>query len=188
MRSAAGAVIKGQRWGLYLGFLALSASVLLQLSIWPSFEVQRRAIRSEMKWKLLRGVPENDLLTFRFTAKELAELDFEDGGKEVVIGGAMHDIVRRTTEAGGIVVLHVIRDEAETALLAGLDRKVRGVQEHDERGQQQRRALVSMWPGFHENARPDMIFRRPTDRIFPEMVEAAGRAPGAVDPGPPRRV
>lgn len=187
MGSAARAIIKGHRWGLYLGACALLAAVVLQLSIWPVFEMQRRAIRSEMKWKLLRGVPESDLLTFRFTAAKVEELEFKDGGKEVVIGGVMHDIVRRTIGPDGIIALHVVRDEAETALLAGLDRRVRGIQEGDERGQQQRRVLVSMWPGFHEHAEPKVIFRRSTGRRYPPVIATAGGIRQGIEPGPPRR-
>lgn len=170
-----------------LGFAAFAVALLLQLSIWPVFEFQRMSIRSEMKWKLLRGVPESDLLTFHFNPEAYADLEFEDGGKEVELDGAMHDIVRTERQANGDLVIHVVRDDAETALLAGLDQRVRRLQEGDASGQEQRRVITTSWPGFHDSVRSKTFVLKVFDRHFPEGTMGTGRTAEAADPGPPRR-
>ncbi len=175
------------RIAMLAGISAFVVALVLQLSIWPSFECQRYMIRSEMKSRLLRCVPQEDLVVFRFTPAEYADLDFEDGGRELELNGAMHDIVRTVCDADGMILVQVVRDEAETALLASLDKRVRKVQEADTRGHQQRRVLASMWAGFHE-AVPVTIFRLPgTERIFPEERHRYGRVADGEDHGPPRR-
>lgn len=171
---------------LLAGSLAFAVSLVLQLSIWPVFEIQRRAVRSEMKWKLLRGVPESDLLIYRFSREVYAELEFEDGGKEVELKGIMHDIVRTLHEADGTVVIHVVRDDVETALLAGLDQRVRGIQERDTRGQEQRRALTALWAAYHESPGTRLLSMAPMDRWFHEPLARHGRTIDSADPGPPR--
>src|SRR6187455_1320589 len=105
------------RWAALTAVVALVVTLALQLSIWPVFECQRYMIRSEMKAQLLRCVPQEDLVVFRFTQAEYAGLDFEDGGREIEVNGAMHDIVRTAPDAHGMILIQVVRDDAETALL-----------------------------------------------------------------------
>ena len=174
------------RWASWAGVAAFAVSLSLQLSIWPVFEYQRSRIRSEMKWKLLRAVPQEDLLTFRFTRAEYAGLVFHDKGKEVALHGVMHDIVRTVSEEGVMVRIDVVRDDAETALLAGLDRKVRAEQERDAKGEKERRLLSSVWAGFHELNVLGVVDLPAMDRHFHEVRPPCGRIADHAEHGPPR--
>lgn len=174
------------RWASWAGVAAFVISLSLQLSIWPVFEYERSRIRSEMKWKLLRSVPQEDLITFRFTRAAYVGLDFHDGGKEVALDGVMHDIVRTVADQGGMVRIEVVRDEAETELLAGLDSKVRAAQERDARGEHERRVLTSGWACFHESSAMGTFEPPVFDRYFHDLPPPCGRIADCADPGPPR--
>lgn len=165
---------------------AFVVTLALQLSVWPTFECQRYMIRSEMKARMLLSVPQEELTVYRFTQAEFGDLDFEDGGHEVRLNGAMHDIVRIARDIDGTMLVQVVRDAAETALLADLDRRVRGLQEADTRGQEQRRLLTSMWPGFHEPLSTTTFDLPAMFRHFPEEQQGYHHTADTADPGPPR--
>jgi hypothetical protein len=166
--------------------LVFALSLGLQLSIWPVFEVQRMVIRASVKTQLVQGIPASDLLTFRFTEEQYGALEFEDEGREVELNGAMHDIVRTERCTEGRVEVQVVRDEAETALLGGLDRRVRAIQEDDAQGRQQRRVLVGMWPSFQEVPGERVFVLTASERRFAELRVSEGRSADVVEPGPPR--
>lgn len=170
--------------GLITGISALLVAMGLQLSIWPSFELERNAIRSAMRWSILRGVDPSALEMLRFTTTEYAQLRFEDEGKEVRVDGHIYDIVH-TTSAAGTVIIHAVRDEAETALLADLDRRVQQAQ--DDQGHCHRRMLIAAWAGFHEGPVERTIAITAQLRHFPDRSVAEGRTLGSIEPGPPRK-
>ncbi len=172
--------------GLGAGISAFLVAMGLQLSIWPSFELERRAIRSAMKWSILRGVDPSELVMLRFSTREYALLRFEDQGREVRVADRIYDIVR-TTRAAGTVTIHAIRDDEETELLADLDSSVQRAQDQDDQGGSQRRMLITAWAGFHEGPVEKTIAISGQLRQFPHRSIAEGRTLGSIEPGPPRK-
>lgn len=110
-----------------------TASILLVLLLLQSagsivlLQLQQTQIRREMKRAIRAGLPEERLVRFVFTSGDQLA-----GGERVEwieahefrYRGVMYDIAR-TEHAQGRTVRYCVRDDAETALYAQLDRLVR---------------------------------------------------------------
>lgn len=175
-----------------LPLLAGAAAVLLamgvQLAMYPVFHAQRRAIRHEMKDRILAGLPAGALTTFRFAPQELADVDFVDGGRELRHQGALYDIARVYHDGRGRVVIAALRDDRETRLMADLGRMVERRVAQDAHGRNGRLALMAGWAVYCEPW-PRMLHadHAAVTRAFGETAGDAGRSVDAIDPGPPRR-
>lgn len=109
--------------------VSIVLSLLLLQSAGPIFflQLQQRQIRREMKRAIRAGLPEEKLRRFVMEA----DGRFADGrnvewfeAREFRHNGVMYDVARRESD-GDRTVLFCVRDDAETALYARLDRLVR---------------------------------------------------------------
>lgn len=173
---------------LLMGCALVLVSMLAQFSVWPVHSIQRRAIRHEMKDRILAGLPESALTVFRFTLAEYEQVDFVDGGRELRSEGVMYDIVRTYTDLGGLIVIETARDDEETGLMAELGRLVQRRVDADEQGREQRQSVIGSWAPFF-GAMPSPRIPAPpvSERSFGSSEPCTGRSAAAIDPGPPRR-
>ena len=173
---------------VWVGAAALLSAIVLQLGMYPVFHLQRKAVRHAMKDRILAGVPASALTEFRYTAQELAEVDFVDGGRELRHEGVLYDIVRKHHDGQGQVVIAAVRDDKETRLMADLGRMVERQVEQDANGRTGRLALIGSWALYCE---PWSSMRctglAGHDLTFFEPAMRSGRLVDAMDPGPPRR-
>ncbi len=177
-----------KRLPLLTGATLVLFAVLVQLSVGPVHLFERASIRKEMKQRLMVGLPSSELTIFRLTGTEFKDIDLEDDGREMEVDGLMYDIVRLQWEPDGIVVVEAVRDDAETQLMADLERLVQGQLVGDTRGQKQRVQLVSAWCTYHEAIGPNRFWLpSPKELGYAEVGMCTGRTIGAIDPGPPRR-
>lgn len=171
-----------------VGAAAILFAMAVQLSLYPVFHVQRRAIRHEMKDRILAGLPASALTKFRYTPEQLAAVDFVDGGRELRHHGVMYDIARVYHDGRGQVVIEAARDDKETKLMADLGRMVERRVEQDAGGRSARLALMGGWAVYCEPW-PSMENGGRESRVlsFREPVDRPGIPGDAIDPGPPRR-
>ena len=173
---------------LLMGCALVLASMVAQLSVWPVHSMQRRAIRHEMKDRILAGLPESALTKFRLTPAQYEQVDFMDGGRELRTDGVMYDIVRTWTNAQGLIVIEAARDDKETGLMADLGRTVQLRMDADEQSREQRQSVVGSWASFcGEVVRPQVPAPPVTGRCFGSLEAFTGRSAASVDPDPPRR-
>ncbi len=98
-------------------FLLLVMWQLLGVSAW--FEFSRIAIRKEIKTQLKPGVPDKDLVQFSFTSIELKKLNWIKHN-EFSLNGRLYDVVHRSTNSKGFILLKCIDDIKEKELFASL--------------------------------------------------------------------
>ena len=139
-----------------------------------------------MKQRLLAELPVRDLSEFRFTPAEFENIDLKDGGRELERDGFLYDLVRIERIADGSIIVHALRDDRETKVLATLDGLLDQLEEKDNQGKDQRTHLVSSWAPFCELVPTMAFFSVARDRGFPELTFALGRTADAIEPGPPR--
>jgi len=91
-----------------------------------SFKAQQHSIRREIKSKIKKSVPENELilLSFHPSSKEYSQLDWIEG-HEFRYQGQMFDMVRQTTGKDGLIHFYCINDTQEEILFAHLDEYVK---------------------------------------------------------------
>jgi len=173
---------------LLMGCALVLVSMLAQFSVWPVHSIQRRAIRHEMKDRILAGLPESALTKFRFTLSEYEQVDLVDGGRELCSEGVLYDIVRIYKNGQGFMVIEAARDDKETELMADLGRMVQRRVEADVQGRQQRERIIGSWAPYCGTIDALSIPSSPiAERCFGSIRQREGRSADAVDPGPPRR-
>lgn len=88
------------------------------------FHIQRSQVRKEVKLRIKQGVPEEQMLIFRFStaAPGLQNLQWENP-HEFRFRGRMYDVVRQHT-ANDSIYLYCIDDQQETRLFATLSELV----------------------------------------------------------------
>ena len=173
---------------LLMGCTLVLVAMVAQLSVWPVHSVQRRAIRHEMKDRILAGLPESALTRFRLCQAEYDAVDFVDGGRELRSEGVMYDIVRIYENAQGLIVIEAARDDKETELMADLGRLVQQRVDGDEQGQAQRQSVIGSWAPFCGAVVPLRVQAPPViERWFGSSDPFTGRSATPIDPGPPRR-
>ena len=85
------------------------------------WHVQRGQVRHTIKQRIKAGVPEEERVTFRFSADQLRDLDWEEIDREFRLDGRMFDVVARRDLGKGTIELSCIDDKQETLLFAHLD-------------------------------------------------------------------
>lgn len=182
------AAFGAKRLSLLVGAGLVLFAVLVQLSVGPVHLLERAGIRGDMKARLMAGLPQCRLTILHLSEAEFNGIYFEDDGREMEVDGVMYDIVRIHRESTNEIAVEAVRDDAETELMADLDRLVQGQLAGDTRGQEQRAQLVSGWCVFHEAiGRTALVLPSPTELAYAVSRACSGRTIGAIDPGPPRR-
>lgn len=176
-----------KRLPLLAGAGLVLLALLAQLSVGPLHLFERFSIREEMKHRLMTGLPKSELSVFHFSQADLEDIDFEDEGREMEVGGMMYDIVRTCATVDGGIVIEAVRDNAETKLMADLDRVVQGHLAADTKGQEQRSRIVAAWANYHEVIGRSSLRPPSSNELgFARFRGHMGRTTGAIDPGPPR--
>lgn len=127
---------------------AVSGIVLVVLLLMQSvgthvlFQVQRLAIRKEIKRTIKKGVPENELTYFALPVKNDGLQWLND--HEFVIKGCMYDVVWRKELPGDSVRLACISDDDETRLFAQLNHQVQDVWNSPEQQQNHQQLILSL--------------------------------------------
>lgn len=83
------------------------------------FKIKQYSIRKEIKTKIKEGVPQQELVIFRFSEEQLAKLEWKHS-REFRFRDMMYDIVRRSVE-NDIHILYCVSDEQENRLFVRLD-------------------------------------------------------------------
>lgn len=162
------------------------AAIMLQLSIWPTFEWKRYQVRETVHRKVLATLPPTALTTLSFSSEAFARLTLMDDGREIMLEGIAYDIVRTTEGHGGSIQVQVYRDDEETAELMDLDRLVALLQGEDDEDQEQRVRTVASWAPYHEWATVRHFQLSATARTFSlDACRPIDRV-SDVEPGPPR--
>lgn len=110
------------------------------------FKVQQYCIKKEIKQRLKKGVPKNELHTFNFTNAEIKntnELEFIND-HEFRYKGKMYDIVYQET-LNDTIIFQCVSDEQETILFTQLDKLV---QQQSKSNQEKNRQLFKLL-NFH---------------------------------------
>jgi hypothetical protein len=169
------------------------SSILLSLLLLQSagpmllLQLQQSQIRREMKWAIRAGLPDERLVRFEFETDDR----LVDGGRvewiephEFRYNGVMYDIAR-SVEEDGRTVHYCVRDDAETALYAQLDRLMREETNQDpERRRQAARILQHLLlPVLPPQASSFAVFR--TGFTLPFAAVPATRRGDSSPPTPP---
>jgi hypothetical protein len=102
-------------------FLLVFFTQVLGFTIY--FNHEKSKIRKELKTIIKEGVPENQLIKFKFTAKQYSKLNFTKK-KEFKIGENYYDIVYSNTDKKGNILLKCVNDKQETILFKNLTQNV----------------------------------------------------------------
>ncbi|HBF18736.1 MAG TPA: hypothetical protein DDW81_01490 [Cryomorphaceae bacterium] len=106
------------------------------------FHIQRSHIRKEIKTRIKRGVPQEELQVFHFQDESELDLLQWHNDHEFRSEGTMYDVVKRETRPDGIY-LHCINDHQETVLFAQLNELVQK-RCSQESNQEQRLLILSL--------------------------------------------
>jgi hypothetical protein len=87
------------------------------------FNHEKNKIRKELKTIIKEGVPENQLIKFKFTPKQFSKLNFIKK-KEFKIGENYYDIVFKSLDKKGNILLKCVNDKQETILFKNLTQNV----------------------------------------------------------------
>jgi hypothetical protein len=83
-------------------------------------KLEKKMIRREVKHQIMETLDEQELVTFRFSLADTAQLLEWEHENEFEYQGEMYDVVRRTY-SGGFVTYHLWWDHKETALNKRVD-------------------------------------------------------------------
>lgn len=86
----------------------------------PLFKFAQHKIQKEIKTRLKRSVPEEELFVIVIAKNKVAELDWKREGKELKYKGTMYDIVRMESK-GAYNHYYCINDKQENALFTNLE-------------------------------------------------------------------
>lgn len=163
------------------------AAILLQLSLWPTFEWKRYQIREAVRGSILATLPPGELTTLSFTPEQFAGLTSMDDGREILLDGIVYDIVRMTEDHDGSIQVQAYRDDDETAELIDLDRLTGLLQGEDEDDQEQRVVTVGSWAPFHEWSTTISFRLSASARVFGLTCGMPIDRVIDVEPAPPRK-
>jgi len=87
------------------------------------FQLERKAIRKELKMRIKEGVPEGELSEFRFTSDQYHQLEWRKSN-EFVWQGHFFDVVKSRKDVNGNFILKCISDRQEDKLFADLGNSI----------------------------------------------------------------
>ncbi|WP_421750729.1 hypothetical protein [Croceimicrobium sp.] len=107
----------------FFGYLFLGLLLLQSFGIYPSFRYLQQQIRQEVKSRIKAGIPEEELIAFRWNSiKEQAQ--WTKAGKEFRYRGEMFDIIR-IEGSDSDLLFYCFADLKEKGLFDGLNDLVR---------------------------------------------------------------
>lgn len=103
---------------------------------YPVFLYMQNQVRNEIKQKIKSSIPREELIIFSFDTVEYGNLDWVKENKEFRYKGGLFDVVRKTFNDKGIVVLHTINDKQEKELFTQLEEQTKKNTENSTPGKQ----------------------------------------------------
>ena len=119
--------------------------ILLSLFIWQIvgfvayFEFSHIKLKKEIKLLLKQGVPDNELVSFKFSNTELEQLIWLKKN-EFNLNGNLFDVVERYKSSDGTTHMRCISDKKETILFARLEQTI-----SQNLGDEQSQTPISNW-------------------------------------------
>lgn len=107
-----------------LAFILICIFLYNQAGYLIAFKLRQQEIRSEMKSRIKRNVPEQELTAIRIEAGNESALDWEKEDKEFEYKGNLFDVVRKESVKGA-TIYYCINDAQEEKLFDDLDEHVR---------------------------------------------------------------
>ncbi|MBN8703754.1 MAG: hypothetical protein J0M08_11870 [Bacteroidetes bacterium] len=83
----------------------------------------RNQIKHEIKQKIKKSIPDDELTTFTLSKVEYENLEWIEK-KEFRLNGNMYDVVKKTIHINGTIILHVINDKKEKELFVNLEKQI----------------------------------------------------------------
>ena len=107
-------------------FSVVMVSVFLysMMGFYLNFEIERFRIKEEIKEKIIRNIPENELSLFTFSSANNEKINWVEEGKEFRYHGFMFDVVKIKIRKD-ITYYYCYSDKKESTLLAHLDKLVK---------------------------------------------------------------
>jgi hypothetical protein len=103
-----------------LASILLIFTFVLPLAVpYTVLQYQKKAIKRKVKWMMIAGLDEQDLVHLTFSKAESAQLDWKHS-TEFAFEGELYDVVR-TYERGDQIIYICWHDHEETALYKDLD-------------------------------------------------------------------
>ncbi|MGQ0829844.1 MAG: hypothetical protein ACT4ON_15765 [Bacteroidota bacterium] len=88
-----------------------------------AFKAVHFAVKKEIKTQIKLSLDNAELTTITINKKDLATVEWKDGGKEMIYDNEMYDIVR-STETATSVTYFCIHDKKEKLLFANLEEHI----------------------------------------------------------------
>jgi len=101
-------------------WLMLALFLYTTVGYYPIYLSNKSQVKREIKQRIIKSVPENELTVFSFTEKEYKNLTWVEKN-EFRFKGSMYDVVRKGTDTKGNIVIYVIDDEKEKKLFVNLE-------------------------------------------------------------------
>lgn len=105
------------------------------MTIYAYLQFEKSAIRREIKWKMIAGMDEAELILLKFTKEETQTKLRWEHSKEFEYNGQMYDIVSKKVE-GDSIFYRVWWDHEETELNKNLKKLVAIAFDQDEENQE----------------------------------------------------
>ncbi len=102
-------------WIRTLGIFLLASLVFVLMGSFIGLQLQRKVVRKSVKWKMLEGIPADQLVCLKFSKSNVDDLLYWKHSKEFSYKEEMYDIVykKETTDS---VFYYCWWDHEETAL------------------------------------------------------------------------
>ncbi len=121
------------------------------------FEIQKLAIRREIKQQIKAGVPEDELVLLKFVAEKSDPAFQRVHEREFRYAGKMYDVVRQESR-GDTTWYYCIADEKETQLFANLEKMVAREQSQNPARQERLERLLHCFGQLFFHAEEEIIF------------------------------
>ena len=110
-------------------------------------QVEKAGLKREIKWKMIGGLDQNELVLLKFSKEETKEKLQWEHSKEFEYNGQMYDVVSKEIR-GDTIYYRCWWDHEETALNKKLKKLVAGAFDQDEDQQQTHKRLNNFLQSF----------------------------------------
>lgn len=143
-------------------------------------------MRKEIKMKIKRGVPENELTLFYYSEDNRHEFDWKHS-REFNHSGVMYDIVREENPEPGVRLFYCVTDHQETLLFGNLKILV-AHQERNHPATKKANTLLGMFLSglFFSNGDPCNNYLSFTELPWAEISEDYNQPPNRILSPPPK--
>ena len=131
------------------------------LTVYFYLQFEKAAIRREIKWKMIAGMDEEELVLLKFTKEETQTKLRWEHSKEFEYNGQMYDIVSKKVK-GDSIFYRCWWDHEETKLNKSLKKLVANAFDHDEENRRTQQTFHTYLGSFFYSDIFDWQARRPS--------------------------